>query len=487
MKKILALVICAASLSACSKFLDEDPTAHLSTTTYYKTAADAEAAINAVYAAARPQNFFALETRVVVGDVMSDDAEKGGGSATDVAEIQQMKLFVVKPDNSYVEGAWQYNYHGVYLANLVLEKIPAIDMNAADKANILAQAHFFRAYYYLQLEELFGNIPLVTQALQTGDYNQPQSTPQQVWAQIESDADSAILSLPQQSDLSADKIGKATIGAAKSLLLYAYLWQQKWPEAQKIGDEIINSGQYSLAPDYAKIFTTAGEFNPGSIFEINMANVPGKGLGSNINLFENARNTWGYGFVCPTQNLVNDFEPGDPRLKATVISNNETLSDGTVANTTPSPTGFYNKKYWLPQNEIPFNAGGSVADGPTNERIYRLEVVMLWTAEAAFHNGAVPHATDLVNLVRASARNSGGNTDMTILPAYTAVTLDNIYHEQRVETALGDHLRFYELVRTGKAASKLTGYTEGINNHLPIPLREIQLSNGLLSQNHGYE
>ncbi|PUZ25345.1 hypothetical protein DCC81_13665 [Chitinophaga parva] len=486
MKKILALSILAVTAASCSKFLDEDPTAHLSTSTYYKTAADAEAAVNAVYAAMRPQNFFALDTRIAVGDIMSDDAEKGGGGASDVAEMQQLKLFTTKPDNSYVQGAWQYNYHGVYLANLVLDKVPAIDMNQQEKQHILAQAYFLRAYFNLQLVQLFGNVPLITKPLETGEYNQLQVTPDKVWAQIESDADSAILFLPKASDLTADQQGKATIGAAQSLLLYAYMWQKKWTQAQQTGDAIITSGQYSPSGDYAKLFTTAGEFNPGSIFEINMANIPGKGVGSNINLWENARNTWGYGFVTPTQDLVNAFEKGDPRLKATVIANGDVLSDGSVANTTTSQTGYWNKKYWLPAAEIPFNAGGSVADGPTNERIFRLEVVKLWTAEAALHNGDAAHATKLVNEVRLRARTSGGNTDMSILPDYTTVTLDNVYHEMRVETALGDHLRFFELVRTGKAATTLPGYTDGVNNYLPIPLREIQLSNGKLVQNHGY-
>lgn len=486
MKKLLALSILAVTAASCSKFLDEDPTAHLSTATYYKTAADAETAVNAVYAAMRPQNFFALDTRIAVGDIMSDDAEKGGGGASDVAEMQQLKLFTTKPDNSYVQGAWQYNYHGIYLANLVLDKVPAIDMNQQEKQNILAQAYFLRAYFNLQLVQLFGNVPLITKPLETGEYNQPQVTPDKVWAQIESDADSAILFLPKASELTADQQGKASIGAAQSLLLYAYMWQQKWTQAQQIGDAIITSGQYSSSGDYAKLFTTAGEFNPGSIFEINMANIPGKGVGSNINLWENARNTWGYGFVTPTQDLVNAFEKGDPRLKATVIANGDVLSDGSVANTTTSQTGYWNKKYWLPSTEIPFNAGGSVADGPTNERIFRLEVVKLWTAEAALHNGDAGHATKLVNEVRLRARTSGGNTDLSILPDFTTVTLDNVYHELRVETALGDHLRFFELVRTGKAATTLPGYTDGVNNYLPIPLREIQLSNGKLVQNHGY-
>lgn len=484
---IFFLAACSLILNGCSKsFLNEAPTAHLSTATYYKTAADARAAVNAVYAAARPQNFFALYYKIVVGDIMSDDAAKGGGGASDVAEIQQMKLFVAKPDNAYVQNAWQYIFHGVYLANLVLSKVPSIDMDATQKAEILAEARFFRAYYYLQLVELFGNVPLITKPLETGSFDQPQAAPEAIWNQIEIDADSAAMYLPEQSQLTSDEYGRATKGAAYALLMNACMWEKKWKEAEQLGDQIINSGQYHLADDYNKIWTTAGEFGPGSIFEISMADIPGKNVGSNVNLWEASRSTWGYGFVCPTQNLVDAFEKGDPRLAATVIYNNEKMPDGTIANTTLSPTGYYNMKYWLPTNEIPYNNGGSAADGPTNERVYRLAVVMLWDAEASVHNGDMAHATDLVNQVRARARKSGGNTDMSVLPPYTAVTLEDIYHEERVETALGDHLRFYNLVRTGRAAQILPGYKDGVSNYLPIPLREIQLSNGVLKQNPGY-
>jgi hypothetical protein len=75
---------------------------------------------------------------------------------------------------------------------------------------------------------------------------------------------------------------------------------------------------------------------------------------------------------------------------------------------------------------------------------------------------------------------------MSILPPYTTVTLDDVYHEMRVETALGEHRRFYELVRTGRAPSVLPNFKAGVNEHVPIPLSEIQLSGNLLTQNPGY-
>ncbi|HEY0608785.1 MAG TPA: RagB/SusD family nutrient uptake outer membrane protein [Chitinophaga sp.] len=482
---ILFGAVLMTSLGACSKFLDEQPTAHQSTSTYYVTSDDAVRAVTDAYRMLKDQAYGGYSPSSF-GDIMADDANKGGGGASDQELIQQLKLFTAKSDNGYVYNAWRDNYKGVYLANLVLQKVPPIQMDDALKTRVLSEAKFLRAYYYLHLVRLFGRIPLVKQPIDDGNYNIPQSEEPEVLAAIEQDAREAIAGLPQKSQQAASDRGRATKGAAQALLLEVYMWQKKWAQAQQIGDSIINSQQYVLAADVTKIWTLEGEFGPESIFELNYENIPGKNTGNLLNLFDAPRNTWGYGFVVPSQSLVNEFEPGDPRLKATVISNNQLMPDGTTANTATSETGYWNRKYWLPLNQIPTNNGGGAGDGPTNDRIFGLAQVMLWTAEAAFHNGNVGHATDLVNQIRTRARNSGGNTDMTILPNRATLTLNDIYHEMRVETALGEHRRFYELVRTGRAASVLPNFKAGVNEHVPIPLNEIQLSGGVLTQNKGY-
>jgi hypothetical protein len=472
------------SLGGCKKFLDETPTAHLSTSSYYKTSADAVAAVTDAYRLMKDQAYGGYSPSSF-GDIMADDANKGGGGASDQQLITDLKLFTAKADNGYVYNAWRDNFRGIYLANLVLQQVPLISMDTKLQKQVLGEAYFLRGYYYLQLVRLFGRVPLITAPQTNGDYNVKQSSEDQIWAQIEADANAAIKDLPSKSDQAVADRGRATIGAAQGLLLEAYMWEKKWAQAQVLGDAIITSGQYSLAPDVTQIWTLAGEFGPESIMEVNCEDIPGKGVGNLLDLFDAPRNTWGYGFVVPSLSLVNEFEKGDPRLNATVIYNNEVLPDGTTANTSTSETGYWNRKYWLPTNEIPTNVGGGTGDGPTNDRVYGLAMVMLWTAEAAFHNGDVAHATALVNQIRDRARKSGGNTDMTILPDYDAVTLDNIYHEMRVETALGEHRRFYELVRTGRG-NILPNFKVGVNEHVPIPLTEIQLSNGVLTQNPGY-
>lgn len=484
-QNILLGAVLLTGLSACSKFLDEEPTAHQSTSTYYATSDDAVRAVTDAYRMLKDQAYGGYSPSSF-GDIMADDANKGGGGASDQELIQQLKLFTAKSDNGYVYNAWRDNFKGVYLANLVLQKVPPIQMSDTLKTQVLSEARFLRAYYYLHLVRLFGRVPLVLEPIDNGDYNVPQSEEPVVLTAIEEDARAAINGLPEKSQQAVTDRGRATKGAAQALLLEVYMWQKKWMQAQQIGDSIINSQQYTLASDVTKIWTLDGEFGPESIFEVNNENIPGKNVGNLLNLFDAPRNTWGYGFVVPSKSLVAEFEQGDPRFQATVITNNQVLPDGTTANTATSETGYWNRKYWLPVSQIPTNNGGGAGDGPTNDRIFGLAQVMLWTAEAAFHNGDVNHATELVNKIRTRARNSGGNTDMSVLPNYTTVTLDNIYHEMRVETALGEHRRFYELVRTGRAAAVLPNFKVGVNEHVPIPLNEIQLSGGVLTQNNGY-
>ncbi len=482
---IIIAVVLLTGLGSCNKFLDETPTAHLSTSSYYTTSADAVAAVLDVYHLMKDQAYGGYSPSSF-GDIMADDANKGGGGASDQALIQDLKTFTATSDNGYVYNAWRDNFKGIYLADVVLQQVPGITMDSQLQTQILGEAYFLRGYYYLQLERLFGRVPIIKTPIANGDYNVPQSSEADVLALIEADATTAIADLPNQSDQALTDRGRATKGAAQSLLLETYMWEKKWTQAQALGDQIITSGQYALDADVTQIWTLPEEFGPESIFEVNNEDIPGKGVGNLLNLFDAPRNTWGYGFVVPSQSLVNEFEPGDPRLNATVIFNNEKLPDGTVANTATSETGYWNRKYWLPVSEIPTNNGGGTGDGPTNDRIYGLAEVMLWTAEAAFQNGNVSHATDLINTIRARARTSGGNTNMSILPAYGSVTLAQIYHEERVETALGEHRRWYDLIRTGRAATLLPNFKTGVNEHIPIPYSEIQLSGGVLTQNPGY-
>ena len=109
-------------------------------------------------------------------------------------------------------------------------------------------------------------------------------------------------------------------------------------------------------------------------------------------------------------------------------------------------------------------------------------------AEAAYHNGNEAAALASLNQVRARAR--GGATG--VLPDRTSSgqdLLDHIYHERRVELGLEGH-RFFDLVRTGRAGDVMRAagfdFVDGIHELFPIPLVEIQATNGGITQNPGY-
>ena len=83
----------------------------------------------------------------VLGNVASDDTDKGGESGSDQLYAQQVQLFNIPADNDATRFAYQVEYVGVRRANLALENIPTINMDAALKDRYLAEAKFLRAWY----------------------------------------------------------------------------------------------------------------------------------------------------------------------------------------------------------------------------------------------------------------------------------------------------------------------------------------------------
>ncbi len=213
--------------------------------------------------------------------------------------------------------------------------------------------------------------------------------------------------------------------------------------------------------------------------------------GTLTNIFQRPRGEFeGYGFNIPTQSLVDEFfleNSGveDPRLPSTVFRVGDNMGDRGVF--TKAATGFdhdyYPKKYFNSKSEEA-SFGDVAPNGGSNDRVIRYADVLLLHAEASYHTGDQTSAKISLNKVRARAR--GNNED--VLPDVTSsgsALLEDIYHERRVELALEGH-RFFDLVRTGRAASALSGYIEGVHNLFPIPESQIQATNGAITQNPGY-
>src|SRR6267154_3593211 len=143
--------------SGCHNFLQEDLQGTFSSATFYKTESDAVVALTGVYNATGFVN--TMNQLWVFGDVASDDAVKGG-LAGDLIDAQYIDQFNYVRTNTVLANVWQYYYEGISRANYVLYYVPSIVMEAKLKNRILGEAKFLRAYFYFNLVNIYGEIPL---------------------------------------------------------------------------------------------------------------------------------------------------------------------------------------------------------------------------------------------------------------------------------------------------------------------------------------
>ncbi|MEO6036922.1 MAG: RagB/SusD family nutrient uptake outer membrane protein, partial [Saprospiraceae bacterium] len=157
------IIIALAALlpGACQKdFLDRKPLIGSTEENFYRTEADAIAAVNAAYAPLQFETSPKEHFRWMWGDVMSDDAIKGGSGDNDANELLQLETFRGPTNTGNLESEWSADYEGIYRANVVLERVPGIAMDEVLKSRILGEAHFIRAWFFYNLVTMFGGVPL---------------------------------------------------------------------------------------------------------------------------------------------------------------------------------------------------------------------------------------------------------------------------------------------------------------------------------------
>ena len=406
-----------------------------------------------------------------LGDILCHDSYKGGEGPGDQSFIVPLQLFEYSSGNPGLAEPYTRYYTAINRCNTIIDntKLMADSLiSPGDKAEITAEAQFIRGYFYFELIKMFGSVPLVLHQLPSSLTNEPLNSTAELWNQVENDFDSAAMVLPVKSAQS--DVGRATKGAALGFLCKAYIYEQKWQQALNMADTIIASGQYQLEPVYANNWLLSHKNGVESVFEIQFAN-SGTGQYGNLNsgntfsVFEETRSDGtGYGFDCPTDTFVSNFEPGDVRLKATVIHDGDTLWPGTQDQTiADNHTGFSTcldgytvKKFQLPPSERPTD---DPSDAPNDWICIRYAEVLLWRAEAAAHVGG--DWQDYVNMVRNRAA----------LPNTTnSDALSAIYHERVVELGMeGQH--FWDIIwrNQGDALLGKYGYTEANNRFYPLP------------------
>lgn len=498
---IAAILAGTSALNSCKKELDVNPQERITTENYYKTEADAFAALVSVYDRFGYQAG-GLYDKAAIGDVAGDDQLAGGGGPTDINDLQVMQNFTLNATTGPQGYVWNRSYSGIFRANTLLSKLDGISMDAAKKTRFVAEMKALRAAFYFDLVTYFKNVPLIEGVLDPKDlYTVEQTTPDRIYAYVEKDLNEAIPNLPATIPVATEG-GRMTKGGAQALLGKVLLFEKKW---QLAADQfaVVNGTApgvspsvygYKLIPNFADLWKTSNRFNTESVIEFVHASTSNGGWGdagaSEGNLLciitgprgysqlnASAPDYFsGYSFLVFTSAFYN-FIKNDPRSGPTV-ANLDSLKTAGVANYT---AGYNNTGFFL--NKFIARVSNKVASTPElnfgqDEYEIRLADTYLMEAEALLNAGVSvgtgTRAYQLLNAVRARVG----------LPA-VAVTQANIETERRLEFA-GEGQRFLDLVRWGKAATVLgyKGFVAGKNEILPIPQSE--LNNTKLKQNPGY-
>ena len=484
---LLISVLGIVSISCQDDYLVKPLQGELTQSNFPVTSTDALTATNAMYEVLRfgtyHRGFYPID------DVMSDDALKGSSPSDLGQDLQPFDIYDHNVTNPFIANWWGALYTGVRRTNVVINRVSEIDMDATLKARYVAEGLFLRALYYSDLARGYGGVPIVTESVIRTDY--VKASIEATYNFIEADLRKAIEDLPEKSEYGGADLGRATKGAAKSLLARVYLYQQNYDSAAFYALEVINSAQYDLEPNYEDVFIEATEFGMESVFEIGGIGEQG-GISAGQNGYSTGQGVRGIpnrgiGANRPSLDLINSFEADDPRMQATVIFVGEVIDGIEIEGDPQTPDvtedgqpETYNQKIWVPGLT-------TFSSAAHNRRLIRYAEVLLIAAEAINAGGNPAGALTYLNEIRQRARN--GNT--TILPdiaeTNSDILEDLILEERRHELAMEGH-RFWDIVRTGNAPEIFGPLGFQTNKHelLPIPQAEIDITNGQIGQNQNW-
>ena len=491
---LVALVLLTLGLYSCTdKFLDEEENYLIDSEGYFNSEDDYYMALVGAYDLLQ-----ATYVNNLLGEIASDNTLCGGESATDVVGFQQIDDMTHTPVNANLRDIWNWMFAGVKRTNYFLEFQNNIEFDG--RVQMVAEVRFLRAYFHFELVKWFGGIPVkdYANALEGGgkrfspgdETSIPRYSVEEVYALIESD----LIFAANNLDYTTPQVGRVTKGAAQALLGKAYLYQDKFSDAATVLGNLIDNGPYQLVDDYSEIFENDGENGVESVFEVQYSDGEGAGFDclqcseGNVAVgFMGIRNHTGptydsgYSFNVPTQEAYDNFDNDDTRKDVSILDI-VTWAEETEATYVEGyeHTGFYNRKY-LPRKGDQ-NIGDQNLTNPNNYRAIRYADVLLMAAEAN-NRGNLDETKALayLNQVRERAFGDSSHNSSATGAALTDAILDERRHE-----LLGEGHRFFDLVRTGRAAQAIEGFVAGKHELFPIPFQEIQFSAGNWDQNPNY-
>lgn len=529
MKRILYITFCLSLLSvaSCKKdFLNRPSTGVQTEENFFKSPGAAYQTLvkcyqvfNSAYGYERP--------RVHLGNIATDDSDKGGSDASDSPYATDLGYGRALSSNETLQNLWANSYLGIGNCNVGLDNFPInnlLDANGyplteATRDRYMAELKFIRAYLYFEMAKIFGGLPIIDKTPTIANSNKlVRASVKEVFEFIISDLEAAATGLPAKNEMPNAELGRANREAAWAMQARVYLFFAKdnkelFVKAKDAAKKVIDAKTFSLVQNFQDLYLPDGYRSPEPIFSIIKGDNPGLRIyGAYTPVLTSPRGPSGaYGFDQPTQDLVDQFEPGDPRLLFSIIEPGDVFpktSGQEVLNFSSYPsTGYHNRKSYLP----PTRRGAGWGDDAWTFHPIRYADVLLMYAEALLESGGnKQEVADYINLVRDRASNSNRTDAEAIsrvrvienIPLPKVKASDNLQvavrHERRVEFALeyqrlADLQRWNILVETMNnyaakpfSNGKGAGFKKGINELFPIPQAEIDRSGGSTTQNPGY-
>ncbi len=481
MKKLIFIIsLTSMIVSSCTKdFIEILPVSTVTIDVLYNTDkdyADALVGCYTLYDGIYDGNY------EYISELCGDDMEHQW--ATESIAVR-LDYFTFSNDEALIRDYWRNHYKVIFRCNLILSKIENADVSiVTKKERIIGEAKFLRALAYFNLVRVFGEIPIILSPITFEEsYKAPRESVAKVYSEvIYKDLLDAETKLALK--YTGVDVGRATQGAAKSLLGRAYLAQKDFAKAEAKLMEVTTLG-YTLLPNFNDLWDySKNEHHSEYIFDIEYE--AGGGNGSNLtntHVPQEAALQAFYGIMggggsdlCPSDSLLlNLYVSGDKR-KARTVANGYTNSSGVFV---PLPVTGLRRSFTM-KYTTPVSAGG---DSPANFKVIRYADVLLMLAEALNENNKTTEALTYLNIVRLRAG----------VPLYTGLAQstarEKIILERRLELAFEGH-RWFDLIRLGRAYQVMQKF--GMQPYMtlfPIPLSEIQVVNNkkVLWQNPGWE
>lgn len=490
MKNIILIILLATMFFSCQKWLKETPRSVITSNQFYKSQEDAQAAVNGIYSFLYPpytgggRNYGYAMLELVTGDF------KTVSEGNDLVNVYNLRQNSASP---LLQQWFSSSYDGIEAANLAITNIPNISMDENLRNELIGEAKFLRAYYYYNLVNIFGDVPLkVLPTSNATDGLLPKTPVKDIYEKvIVPDLKDA-----ETSGLPATPVGtgRVSIGAVKSLLAKAYLSMAGFPvnETDKFGlardkaKEVIDGGSFSLFQSDANNtwfnklnnpdFDNKEEHIFSVNFGLNIVNnvIPNELYPKGVSFNRNGNTDNDMGLLYPEESFLNSYAANDLRRKNNGFFFNTITVDGVVYNFQWSIYKFFDKN-------LLDNSPRTGKDFP----VIRYSDILLTYAEAVNEAEGGPNAIaiDAVNSIRSRA-------GLSPIGALSQTAFREEVWKERYWELCGENKVWFDIVRTHKIFDTENGvYVDAVgfklpsgaifkaeNFRFPIPLSEVQIN-----------